>query len=291
MRISAHVLYTLFLTAAFLGTTAFIGLRGCDYYLTSLDERPFHEHYDALKPSGVEGHAYGIIGSAMIIIGVGLYSARKRIRAFSHWGKISNHLEFHIFLCLAGPMLIVYHTTFKFGGLVAVSFWSMIAVVASGVIGRYLYVQIPKGIQGNELSVAELEQENKKLGDVLQTEYGLNPVYLRSIDALALPSRPANKMSLLEVLNFFFVQSLTRRRKLRRAYRELERSLDPRLVRNVHHHVRRRITYLRRIAFLGQFRQMFYYWHVVHLPFAIIMFVIMFVHVGVAVAFGYTWIW
>jgi hypothetical protein len=291
MRSPAHVLYTILLLGSFLLATIIIGMRGWQYYSTPLDERPFHEQYDRLKPSGIEGHGYGIVGSFLLIVGVGMYSARKRIRTFSHWGKISNYLEFHIFLCLAGPMLIVYHSTFKLGGLVAVSFWSMVAVVASGVIGRYLYVQIPKGIQGHELSVAELEQENREIGETLQSQFGLDPLYLRTIDAMALPSRPASGMSLLEVLSFFFVQSFARRKKLRRAYRELERTVDRHLIRNVHRLVRRRITFLRRIAFLGQFRQMFYYWHVVHLPFAIIMFVIMFVHVGVAVAFGYTWIW
>jgi len=291
MRSIAHALYTLLLSASFLFATTVIGVRGCAYYATPLDERPFHEQYDRLKPTGIEGHGYGIVGSLMLIVGVGMYSARKRIRAFSHWGKISNYLEFHIFLCLTGPMLIVYHSTFKLGGLVAVSFWSMVAVVASGVVGRYLYVQIPRGIRGNELSVAELEQENKQMGEMLQTQYRLHPVYLRTVDAMALPSRPPSSMSPLEVLDFFFVQSLTRRRKLRRAFQELKHSVDPAILGNVRRLVRRRITLMRRIAFLGQFRQMFHYWHVVHLPFATIMFVIMFIHVAVAVAFGYAWIW
>jgi hypothetical protein len=291
MRFTAHVVYVALLSLAFFIATAAIGMRGCNYYATPLEQRPFHPQYDTLKPSGIEGHAYGVLGSFFLVVGVGVYSARKRIRQFSQWGKLSHYLGFHIFLCLAGPMLIVYHSTFKLGGLVAVSFWSMMAVVASGAVGRYLYVQIPKGIQGNELSVAELEEENKRIVEILQTQYGLNPIYLRTIDAMALPSGPASSMSLSEVLSFFFVQSFRRRRKLRRAYRELERSVDSHLVRAVHRLVHRRTTLLGRIAFLGQFRQMFYYWHVIHLPFAIVMFVIMFVHIGVAVAFGYTWIW
>jgi hypothetical protein len=291
MRSTLHLLYTLLLIASFLVTSVVIGVRGCGYYLTPLDERPFHAQYDTLKPTGIEGHGYGIVGSCFLIVGVGIYSARKRIRAFSHWGKISNHLQFHIFLCLAGPMLIVYHSTFKLGGLVAVSFWSMVAVVASGVVGRYLYVQIPKGIQGNELSVTELEQENKKIGEVLQAQYRLDPIFLRTMDATALPSRPASGMSPLEVLDFFFLKSYTRKRKLQRAFAELKRSVDPALVGTVRRLILRRITFMRRIAFLGQFKQMFHYWHVVHLPFAIVMFLIMLIHIAVAWAFGYTWIW
>jgi hypothetical protein len=41
------------------------------------------------------------------------------------------------FLCSSGRSWSSI-TTFKIGGLVAVSFWSMVAVVASGVLGRYL---------------------------------------------------------------------------------------------------------------------------------------------------------
>ena len=83
MRSRAHVLYTLVLVASFFVAAIAIGLHGCNYYLTSLDERPFHAQYDVLKPSGIAGHGYGIVGSALLIIGVGMYSARKRIRVFS----------------------------------------------------------------------------------------------------------------------------------------------------------------------------------------------------------------
>ncbi len=59
--------------------------------------------------------------------------------------------------------MVLYHTAFKFGGIVAVSFWSMVAVVLSGVVGRFLYVQIPHTIQGQEISLKELNQINENL--------------------------------------------------------------------------------------------------------------------------------
>ena len=43
-------------------------------------------------------------------------------------------------------------------------------------------------------------------------------------------------------------------------------------------------------ALLQPFQRMFRYWHAFHLPLAIVMLLILVVHVGVAVAFGYTWI-
>lgn len=68
--------------------------------------------------------------------------------------------------------------------------------------------------------------------------------------------------------------------------------------RNVPRLVQRRIliivamrhTLARRTALLENLRRIFAYWHVVHLPFTVTMAVILGVHVGVAIAFGYTWI-
>ncbi|MEZ4951385.1 MAG: hypothetical protein R2784_18655 [Saprospiraceae bacterium] len=41
---------------------------------------------------------------------------------------------------------------------------------------------------------------------------------------------------------------------------------------------------------LQTMQNLFKYWHVAHLPFAVIMLIIMVIHVGVTLAFGYRWI-
>ena len=292
MKQTVHTAYVLLLVGVAVLGSALPLLHGWSYYATPLEERPFHPLYESLKPTGLVGHGYGIIGSLMILVGVALYSSRKRLRVFAGIGKVKYFLEFHIFLCLLGPILVVYHTTFKIGGLVAVSFWSMAAVVLSGLIGRYFYVQIPKGIQGNELSVAEMTAENKKLAEVLTTRFGLDADILRRIDAIASPPKDPARMSMMETINFFLVNDLTRRARLRTVFARLERQ-------GHHHHAlralrataTRRIVLTRRIALLQQFRRIFHYWHVVHLPFSIIMVAILLIHVAVAIAFGYTWVW
>lgn len=291
MKISVHTAYLVLLFALAAVGTILPPLHGCSYYSTPLEERPYHPLYDSLKPTGIVGHGYGIVGSLMILIGVSLYSSRKRLRVFASAGKIKYYLEFHIFLCLLGPILVVYHTTFKIGGLVAVSFWSMTAVVLSGLIGRYFYVQIPKGIQGNELSVGELMAENKKLAEALTTRFQLDADILRRIDAIASPPKDPAKMSMTEAMNFFLVNDLTRRARLRTVFERLERQGYHRhVLRTLRATATRRIVLTRRIALLQQFRMIFHYWHVVHLPFSIVMVVILLIHVAVAIAFGYTWV-
>ncbi len=45
-----------------------------------------------------------------------------------------------------------------------------------------------------------------------------------------------------------------------------------------------------KIERLHTMQKLFNYWHVAHLPFAIIMIIIMIIHVGVTITFGYKWI-
>jgi hypothetical protein len=287
-----HTAYVLCLFGVGIIATIVLGIHGASYYLSPEVDRPFHQQYDELKPTGFTGHGYGIVGTAMVVIGVILYSSRKRVKSLSTVGKIKYFLEFHIFLCLLGPILILYHTTFKFGGLVSVSFWSMSAVVVSGVIGRYIYVQIPKGIHGNELDIADLQLENHKLADELSRRFGVPTEIIARIDAIAMPRRAVMQMSVLEVINFFLFNDLLRRSRLRRLFDRLEgKGMTSSVLARMKVLALQRMTLTRRIAFLEKFKEIFHLWHVIHLPFSLIMGIILLVHVGVAIAFGYTWIW
>ena len=170
----AHKIYIFILSFITLVVFVVVSYHGLSYYQTSLEERFFHPDYASLKPSGIVGHGYGIVGSICILLGVFLYIARKRLRSWSRLGFLKHWLEFHIFLCTVGPILVLYHTTFKFGGLVAISFWSMVAVFASGVIGRFIYIQIPRTIEGRELSLSEVRDMKSNVGSLLTDSYNLD---------------------------------------------------------------------------------------------------------------------
>ena len=55
--------------------------------------------------------------------------------------------------------------------------------------------------------------------------------------------------------------------------------------------VRNELSLNRKIGRLQLMQDLFRYWHVAHLPFAIVMLIIMIVHVAVTIIFGYRWIW
>jgi len=272
MKPGAHRVYTGTMAAVVILVTGWLAFRGSSFYGTALEERFYHEDYQLLKPNGILGHGLGIIGSLCMIFGVGIYMLRKRVRALSRLGQIRHWLEFHIFLCVLGPVLVLYHTSFKIGGLVAVSFWSMVAVVLSGVAGRFIYLRIPRTIEGRELSLGEIRGMKKDLKGILASTPGLERERMDRI-VEATETHFMNRKGI----------RITRRALRESGLRKKDRSGIMKLV-------RREISLNRRIARLQLMQNLFRYWHVAHLPFALVMLLIMLVHVGASIAFGYTWI-
>ena len=283
-----HFLYILVLVFIVLAVFIVINRTGYSYYRLGIEERPFHPADASLKPSGVWGHGYGIIGSFLMLIGVGFYMARKRFRSLGRVGLLKHWLEFHIFLCSLGPVLVLYHTTFKFGGLVALSFWSMVAVFLSGIIGRFIYIQIPRTIEGRELSLNEVRELTSNISDTIRNMVTLDDAsYHTIVDS----TQGRAEMVYKNIFVRYFSRVRNDRNTLRNVRNVLRRNNIPKPQRNrVIELVKSEISLNKRIERLVIMQNMFKYWHVAHLPFAIVMLIIMIIHVGVTIAFGYRWI-
>lgn len=288
MSSASHRLYISVLVTIGILVTMFLVYQGATYYSTSFEERFYHPDHKLLKPSGVFGHGYGIVGTLMILVGVFSYIARKRYQSLARLGRLKYWLEFHIFLCSVGPVLILFHTAFKFGGIVSVSFWSMVAVVASGVVGRFIYIQIPRTIEGRELSLGEIQQMKSNLEEVLLHTYRLDPSSYQAIVESTRANVAASESNLLTgmVKKYFEDQKTIRRVKSILRGNNLSNT-DLKRVSGL---IKNEIALNNRIDRLKTMQQLFKYWHVAHLPFALIMLIIMVIHVGVTLAFGYRWI-
>jgi len=227
----------------------------------------------------------GVVGSSMMLVMLG-YSLRKRVRALRRLGPLSHWLDVHIYLGTVGPLLVVLHSSFKVKGLVALSFWSMIAVALSGVLGRYLYLQIPRTRAGEELSLGELMKQDQALSERLLREFHLDATLLQRLDALAAPS--AEHAGLLRALAGALLADLTLRVRLR-GFADGCRNVPRRLSGEFLRLARRKAVLRRRIVFWDALHRLFHYWHVVHKPFAVVMYVFMAVHIVVASMTGYGW--
>ncbi len=284
----AHKVFIVFLLTVGFFAAVSVGIHGFDYYITPKAERPFRTDYGEMTPSGTFSHGLGIVGASMITIGVALYSSRKRIRALWNLGKLSSWLEFHIFLCLLGPVLVIYHTTFKAGGIAAISLWTMLSVAASGIVGRFLYVLIPRNIKGGELTSHQINEEFDRLGAVLR-ESELGTKLLQGVDRHFASIRRPETFGQTVATYFSLMKS---KRQVRRAVRKLlaKSDLSPATARNLYRAASARASLIQRSVVLLQAEKLFFYWHAIHLPFSIMMFVTLAVHIGVALWLGYRWI-
>ncbi len=288
MSKTIHNIYLFILTLIVVVVFILLMIKGLNYYSTSFSERFYHEQHGMLKPSGFWGHGLGIIGSGLLLFGVFGYMARKRMRIFSRIGYLRYWLEFHIFLCSLGPVLILYHTAFKFGGIVAISFWSMAAVVVSGIIGRFIYLQIPRTIEGHEMSMNEISEHKSDLRSKLSETFGLKNETLEKI-TITINQENSQKSGneFVQFLDSFKQEKII----LKQIKLELKsQNISKKSQRKIIVLIKKELVLQRRIKWLISMQNLLRYWHVAHLPFALIMLVIMIVHVIIAVTFGYKWI-
>ena len=290
MNKTLHKIYVGLFLIVGISVTILLAIYGFDYYTTPLEERFFNPAHNLLKPSGALGHGFGIIGTLMMIIGVSVYMIRKRYRKFFNIGYLKHWLEFHIFLCSVGPVLVLYHTAFKFGGIVSVSFWSMVLVVLSGVVGRFIYLQIPRTIQGQEISVNELNSMKEKLAIRVRGVLSEDSSTLSEFEKISSADR-YKSFQLLTAVGFFMrdyfdIKRVMKLLKMRIQLLGIGNSEREELIKAA----KSEIIIARRIALLRTSQKLFHWWHIFHLPFAITMFVIMVIHVAVTIIFGYKWI-
>ncbi len=290
MNKTLHLIYIGSFFVVGIAVLILLGINGYQYYSTPIEERFFDPSHAALKPSGGWGHGFGIIGTLMMILGVAIYMVRKRSRKLFTFGYLKHWLEFHIFLCTVGPILVLYHTAFKFGGIVSVSFWSMVLVVLSGVVGRFIYIQIPRTIQGKEIDINDLASMREELIEKMKLEMLFDVRLIKELDELASPERykylGAFETILIYFKDFFRIRSF--QSKLRKnlavaGFSKIRRK-------EIKNKAQAEIILSRRLGMLRTMQNLFRYWHVAHLPFAIAMFVIMIIHVIVTITFGYKWI-
>ncbi len=283
-----HRIFLTLLVIIVIFTSIWLIYNGLHYYRINLAERVFQPDHELLKPSGIFGHGVGIIGSLFMIIGVTSYMVRKRYRSLSRIGLLKHWLEFHIFLCTLGPILVLFHTAFKFGGLVAISFWSMVIVFLSGIAGRFIYIQIPRSVEGRELSLNEVRALRNDIPGIADNSFNLSEEsYNILVDSVKTRVELYSKYS--------FVRYIKRNRDDRRIFKSVKTIMRRNYLpeteyKNLMSLIKDEMRLNRRIDRLDMMHNLFKYWHVAHLPFAITMLVIMIIHVGVTLLFGYRWI-
>jgi hypothetical protein len=270
---------------------------GLGYYILGPEARALSPKHTLLKPSGTIGLRMGMLGFLMFLC-VYLYPLRKRWAWLGRQGSSKRWLDVHVLLGLTAPVVITFHSSFKFQGIAGVAYWIMVIVALSGVVGRYIYAQIPRSLNSAELSLQEAQDFSVRLAAQLKS-LGILPV--RDIERLLrLPDvrRAANmsllgalwQMMLLDVKFPFRVWRL--RQKMiwshgrwwslvgfgRTRNAKLEAAIST---------AREQALLTKKILFLSKSNRMFHLWHVIHRPFSYSFAVLASIHVVLMLMLGY----
>ena len=274
-----------------------IAIYGASYYLLPIDQRPYSEKHELLRPSGSIGIKLGILGTILFFI-IFLYALRKVIPWLGRWGTARHWMDFHVVAGVTAPILIAFHASFKFQGIAGVAFWIMLAVAISGVVGRYLYAQIPRSLNAAERSLSELHGDEREFADALVRQSVFSPEQVERV--LRSPTREqilrvgafhaVGLMMLADMRMFFRVAAL---RRVQMGFGTMLRSAGGLFssgndeVEQVVRLVRQKASLSRRVLFLDKTQKVFHLWHVIHRPFSYTFAILAIIHIVVVMGLGF----
>ena len=268
---------------------------GFDYYLTSSADRPYHPKHELLRPSGLIGWWLGVFGTALFSL-IFLYALRKKWAWLGRLGNSRHWFNFHVLMGVTVPVVIAFHAAFRFRGLAGIAYLIMFAVAASGIVGRYIYGQIPRSRNAAELSLQESKQLQERLTQKLSSQRIARSADLANLFRLP-SSRYVEKQSMLMALctllwidckRPFHVARLRRNALgLGSKITTLAGFLSSRnaSLENIIDLARQQAVLSKKLLFLSKSQKVFQLWHVVHRPFSYSFAVLAIIHIVVSVLF------
>ncbi len=256
---------------------------GWDYYALDRAARAEHELHGTIAPGAGGGLALGVLGTGLMLAMLS-YTARKVLVRIRWLGPLDKWLKFHIVCGVMGPVFIVLHSGLQWPtGLIAIAFWCMVLVALSGGFGRYVYGFFPRLANGRSMALTEALSELTELrarlvqatassrshaiGEAVELVQGLDAQADSFADLLRLALDVRRRRQRVRVL-------LARAELPTPVYRQAVRDLDEQL------DLKRGLE-ASRVVF-----RMFRYWHLFHRPLAAAMYVIVALHVLIALLFG-----
>ena len=239
-----------------------------------------------IHPDRGLGYALGIIGgSAMLLLLI--YPLRKRlprtpflILSTPAWFRL------HMILGIAGPILIFYHSNFGLGSTNAnVALFSMITMVTSGLIGRFIYSKIHMGLYGNKAHLRDLLAAQGEAATELlaQSDLGENSEASQLIreeiaflsEALHSAKGSLNPARILSL----DIKLARRKRSVKRRMAQIKHAQEQVVLHNLTKGLFECYELTSKISGLAFYDKLFSAWHMMHLPIFFTLILAGFIHV------------
>jgi hypothetical protein len=237
------------------------------------------------------GYWIGVVGAVMMLL-LFSYPLRKHFKFARNWGQVKWWFLVHMVLGVGGPVLILLHSTFRVGSLnAAVALYSMLAVAASGVVGRFIYARVNRGLRGEQVGLNELRTRAGLQLDEAKSRLSFAPSVENRLIAFEAAELQA-KTGWLTYLRQGFLLPLQQWLVCRECAAELQRILQSlgqqhqwtekdtsRRQKHAKTLVSQYLNSVTRVAQFTAYERLFSLWHVAHIPFVYLMFISAVVHV------------
>lgn len=218
------------------------------------------------------GFYLGVIGTVMMVALLA-YPLRKHVSWMQRWGSLKHWFRIHMIMGIVGPTLVLFHSTFHIRSTnAAVALVSMLGVVISGVVGRFVYTKIHYGLYGRRATLEKLREACSGHADEAKSRLHFAPrveQWLQSYER----NTTRQDRSLAASAGHFLALGLTRAVIEFRCARELKRLLRlerrPEFRGGAPEAIALVSSYLReieRVAHFTTYERLFSLWHVLHIP-------------------------
>ncbi len=226
-----------------------------------------HGHY--YRPGVGLGYSLGLAGGLMMLTLL-LYSFRKHIKFMQGLGKLKYWFRIHMILGVLGPTLVLLHTTFRVGSInAAVALYSMLLVAASGLIGRFVYTRIHKGLYGSRTTLKEVRAELSESTDNVKSRLHFFPEvekWINKFEHEALEGKRGFFAGIWYFLSFDVSRMLLVWRSRRNIRQVLGVGHMDDIAKDAVQMVSRYLLQIQTVAQFKKFEQIFSAWHVLHIP-------------------------
>jgi hypothetical protein len=218
------------------------------------------------------GWYLGVVGSVMMLLMLA-YPLRKRMGFMRRWGALKHWFRIHMIMGIVGPTLVLFHSTFHLRSTNAtVALFSMLGVVISGIIGRFIYTRIHYGLYGRRATLEKIQAEFAGHSNDAKSRLHFAPrveQWLQSFerDSMTLDRSLASHLfSPLTIGSKRIVLSFRCAHELRKI---LKTERHPEFRGGASEAIQLMSSYLRecqRVAQFSTFERFFSLWHVLHVP-------------------------
>ena len=244
-----------------------------------------------LTPGEGLGYALGYCSVALMLLLL-IFPLRKRIRFLGVLGATKDWFRNHMIFGVVAPIAGLYHCNFAMGSVNGrMALFSALTVAGSGIIGRFIYTKINRGLSGHRASLKELATRIRSTLPQEARTLTFAPELVRKVTEFdrSVLSPPTSLLDCFKLpLRLAYRTRVEQWRLTRFAYRKImvESIYSPSVTANrrllekaMSRYISSHLQQVRRVAGFTAYQRLFALWHKVHLPFFVILVITVSAHI------------